>query len=101
MTGMKTGLLWFDDDPNRTLEDKVLQAAAHYRRKHGRRPNLCFVHPNAFNGHELPLIVEEVEVRTGRSILPHHFWLGVAESAGGNGKAQQLAIEWGEGGHDA
>ena len=47
---MKTGLLWFDDDPRRQLEDKVLRAAAHYERKYGQVPNLCFVHPSVFNG---------------------------------------------------
>ena len=47
---MKTGLLWFDDDPRKELEEKVLRAAAHYERKYGQAPNLCFVHPSAFNG---------------------------------------------------
>ncbi len=85
---MKTGLLWFDDDPRKELEDKVLRAAAHYERKYGQPPDLCFVHPGAFdngngNGkrgrHGDVRKVGEVEIRPGRSVLPHHFWLGVAE----------------------
>ena len=47
---MKTGLLWFDDDPRRQLEEKVRRAATHYERKYGQSPTLCFVHPSAFNG---------------------------------------------------
>ena len=76
---MKTGLLWFDDDPDRTLEDKVARAAAHYQRKHGRAPDLCFVHSGAFDGNDNRKMtkVGEVEIRAGRSILPHHFWIGV------------------------
>ena len=47
---MEVGLLWFDDDPQRRLEEKVLRAAMHYERKYGQPPNLCFVHPSVFNG---------------------------------------------------
>jgi hypothetical protein len=84
---MKTGLLWFDDDPRKELEEKVLRAAAHYERKYGQAPNLCFVHPSAFNGNgngkqgKKNDVVKagEVEIRPGRSVLQHHFWLGMAE----------------------
>jgi hypothetical protein len=78
---VKTGLLWFDDDPRRELEEKVLRAAAHYERKYGRAPNLCFVHPGAFdgNGKRPNKKAGGVEIRPGRSVLPHHFWIGVAE----------------------
>ena len=105
---METGLLWFDDDPRRQLEEKVLHAAAHYRHKYGQTPTLCFVHPNALsdngdgNGKHNPprsqppsrgrlpgdengntqhdiKKVAGIEIRTGRAILLHHFWLGVAE----------------------
>lgn len=80
---MKTGLMWFDDDPHRLLEDKVLRAAAHYERKYGQLPNLCFVHPSAFNGNgngkQDVKKAGEVEIRPARSVLLHHFWLGVAE----------------------
>jgi hypothetical protein len=81
---MKTGLLWFDDDPRRQLEEKVRRAAVHYERKYGQVPNLCFVHPSAFNGNGKRRVVKAggVEIRPGRSVLPDHFWLGVAESAG-------------------
>jgi hypothetical protein len=90
---MKTGLLWFDDDPRKELEEKVLRAAAHYERKYGRLPELCYVHPDAFNGNgngngkraekrgkkDDVVKAGEVEVRAGRSVLLHHFWLGMAE----------------------
>jgi hypothetical protein len=78
---VKTGLLWFDDDPHRELEQKVLRAATHYERKYGTRPDLCFVHPNAFSGNGKRPVKKAggVEIRAGRSVLPFHFWLGVAE----------------------
>ena len=81
---MKTGLLWFDDDPRKELAEKVLRAAAHYERKYGQAPDLCFVHPSALkngngNGKRRVKKAGEVEIRPGRTVLPHHFWLGVAE----------------------
>ncbi len=83
---MKTGLLWFDDDPRKQLEDKVLRAAAHYERKYGQVPNLCFVHPSAFAGNGKKTGVKKaggVEIRAGRSVLPGHLWLGIAEAVAG------------------
>lgn len=97
---MKTGLLWFDDDPRKQLEEKVRRAAAHYERKYGRAPTLCFVHPSVLNNsskrsdgngkrgkqsrkQNAVNKVGGVEIRTGRSVLPDHFWLGVSEDKGG------------------
>jgi hypothetical protein len=78
---MKTGLLWFDDDPRKDLEEKVLRAVAHYEHKYGQTPDLCHVHPSAFgnNGNGQPKKVGPVEIRPGRAVLPHHFWLGISE----------------------
>jgi len=78
---MKTGLLWFDDDPRRQLEEKVIRAATHYERKYGRAPTLCYVHPSVLDGNGKRALKKagEVEIRVGRSVLPDHFWLGVAD----------------------
>ena len=79
---MKTGLLWFDDDPRKKLEEKVQRAAMHYERKYGQAPTLCFVHPGVLgNGKQKSTVkkVNGVEIRSGRTVLPHHFWLGMAE----------------------
>ncbi|MCP4539058.1 MAG: hypothetical protein GY832_18135 [Chloroflexi bacterium] len=79
---MKTGLLWFDDDPLKKLDEKVKRAVAHYQHKYGQAPTLCFVHANVFDGNGKKNGVKKaggVEIRVGRSVLPHHFWLGMAE----------------------
>lgn len=78
---MKTGLLWFDDNPRKDLEEKVLRAVAHYERKHGRTPDLCYVHPTSLGNDKdgQPKKAGSVEIRLGRAVLPHHFWLGVSE----------------------
>ncbi|MBN1954615.1 MAG: hypothetical protein JW900_06140 [Anaerolineae bacterium] len=77
---MNFGLLWFDNDSRRGLKEKVLRAADHYQQKYGQRPNLCFVHPSMLkeNGDD-EFRADGVQVRSGRAVLPHHFWIGVAD----------------------
>ncbi len=76
---MKTGLLWFDDDPRKQLEEKVQRAAAHYEHKYGHTPDLCYVHAGIFGDNGKVKKAGAVEIRAGRSVLPNHFWLGVDE----------------------
>jgi len=80
---VKTGLMWFDDSASRELQEKILRATAHYKEKYGQPPDLCFVNPNVLdgNGNSKGALEEScgVEIRSARSVLMHHFWLGVAE----------------------
>ncbi len=75
---MNVGMLWYDDDKSRSLEEKVRRAADYYQRKYGRKPNLCLVNPQSgLNGKTAK--VASVELKTAGNVLPHHFWVGVAE----------------------
>lgn len=82
---MDVGLLWYDDDPRRGLEDKIDRAAQRYREKYGRWPNTCYVHPQA----TVDLAEQEPQVTCGANngratirvlsapnVLLHHLWLG-------------------------
>ena len=73
---MDWGLLWYDDTSGRLLEDKVSRAAAHYQRKFGQPPTLCFVHPSAKNGTDQ---VEGVQVETLKTVGPNYLWIGIGE----------------------
>ena len=73
---MEWGLLWYDDTVSRPLEDKVVRAAAHYQKKFGQPPTLCFVHPSAKNGTDQ---VKSVQVETLKTIRPNYLWIGVGE----------------------
>ncbi len=89
---MKIGMLWFDDDPKRPLEEKIERAAKRYQEKYGEPPNLCYANPRTV-GDAQPTInlkansgksvaaahIPQVMLKQARSILPNHFWLGVAE----------------------
>lgn len=73
---MDTGLLWYDDTAGRSLEEKVLRAAAHYQRKFGQPPTLCFVHPSAKNGADQ---AAGVQVEALKTVGPNYLWIGVGE----------------------
>lgn len=78
--GLTVGWLWFDNDPDRTLEEKVTRAATRYQEKFGQAPNVCYVHPQAISGEEQQC--GAVRLVAARHILLHHFWLGVENGRG-------------------
>jgi hypothetical protein len=95
---MRVGLLWYDSDPKRALEDKIAPAVERYREKYGRWPNTCYVHPavtgvQSEEGSALACRLQEPEavirVVAASNVLLHHFWLG--ESAGQGAKTQESA----------
>lgn len=91
---MEIGLLWYDGDPKRPLEDKVGQAVERYREKYGRMPNTCYVHPllvgdRSTDGLRLACRSRSAEavvrVLAAPNILVHHFWLGEVSDGAGDG----------------
>lgn len=80
---MNTGMLWFDNDKSADLITKISRAASYYHDKYGRSPNLCYIHPNMVinsnenKGKNENLRAGSVEVRTSRSVMPNHFWIGI------------------------
>jgi hypothetical protein len=103
---METGLLWYDDDPQRPLEVKINLAAERYRAKYGRLPDTCYVHPQAVASHPMGNLQVTCHPATGASqpsdhrtaaaaapgngtvrvvsapfILVNHFWLGESTSS--------------------
>jgi hypothetical protein len=90
---MEVGLLWYDGDPKRPLEDKVGQAAERYRQKYGRWPNTCYVHPGVVgkqDGSGLCLACRAQSAKATIRVLPapnillHHFWVGEAKDGSGD-----------------
>jgi hypothetical protein len=72
---MNVGMLWFDNDPKTDITVKIDRAVDYYRHKYGQTPNLCFVHPSMLK--TSPVKAGNIEVRSSRSVLPNHFWLGL------------------------
>lgn len=77
---MKIGMLWYDNDPKATLETKIERAAAYYRNKYGKAPNICFVHPSSVAPAETDnLQISGVEIRPSDYMLVNHFWIGLQD----------------------
>lgn len=76
---MHIGMLWFDNDPKADLPTKIGRAADYYVKKYGQTPNLVFVHPSQAPAPEDR--VDHIEIRTNRSVLPNHLWMGVSEQS--------------------
>ena len=70
----KIGLLWFDDDPKVDFSRKVQEAARRYKEKFGRRPNVCYVHPDTLPQEGIAL--DGIRVIPSPLVLPYYFWLG-------------------------
>lgn len=67
------GMLWLDDNPNRSLEEKVVRAAHYYQQKYGSDVNICYVNKTVLAN---PVQVGRIQVLPAPQVLPHHFWLG-------------------------
>ena len=70
---IQEGLLWFDDSKI-GISDKVAKAAARYQQKYGHAATVCYV--NAEQAHDA-LAIQWIRVIPSKTVLPHHFWLGV------------------------
>jgi hypothetical protein len=72
------GLLWFDNDKKRPLEEKVKQAVEAYCGKPhfaGQVPDTCYVHPTMLqDGQEVRL--DGVRVIAATNMPPYHFLVG-------------------------
>jgi hypothetical protein len=81
---MQIGLLWYDDDPRKTLDAKIAQATRRYREKYGRVPNACVVNPAvATGGH-----CGGLRLIPTRTIRPNYLWIGVEDASGDSAVAE-------------
>jgi hypothetical protein len=63
-------LVWYDPDARRTLVEKIQDARAAYERRFSTTSNVVLI--SAAESAELA----GVEVRSERTVQPHHFWAG-------------------------
>ena len=73
---MDIGMLWYDDDKQRDLAQKVERAAAYYAKKYGAAPTECWVNASLLAGGQ-EIRVGAVRVQASTIVLRDHLWLGV------------------------
>lgn len=69
------GMLWFDNDPKATLDEKIRRAVSHYNQTRGIPANVVYINPH--NQESELTQVGEVLIKVSRFILPNHFCVGV------------------------
>lgn len=72
---MNIGMLWFDNDSKATVSARIRRASDYYQRKYGQKPDLCYIHPSMMGSDDMR--AAGVEVRSTKSVLPDHFWIGI------------------------
>ena len=80
---MNIGMLWFDNDPETELTNKIEQAASYYQKKYGQAPNQCMVNPSMLE--ESSANSSKVKVSSNPTVLPNHLWIGYNTSLNGRG----------------
>jgi len=78
LEAMNVGMLWLDSNSRLDIAQRIQSAAAYYRKKYGKKPNVCVVHP-AILDESMPSVIGSMEIRSDICILKQHFWLGVEE----------------------
>lgn len=74
---MQEGLLWFDNNPERKLGEKIKQAADRYQAKFGRKPTVCYLNTTMFESNQAN--INGIELKPAKNVRPHHLWIGVDE----------------------
>ena len=75
---MDIGMLWYDDDSKRRLDEKVARAVEFYRAKYGVQPTECYVDPGQLAVGQQEMAAG-VRVRGNRTVIKNHLWLGVGD----------------------
>jgi hypothetical protein len=76
---MQSGLLWFDNDPGRSITAKATDAAERFTEKFGVTPDVCYVSARTLKEGDLVIPFHEGKLRLtpANNILVNHFWIGL------------------------
>ncbi|MCS6995036.1 MAG: hypothetical protein N2117_03805 [Anaerolineales bacterium] len=80
---MELGMLWLDAEKTLDVPAMIANAAAYYRKKYGRMPNLCFLHPSLLEKAALCEGTAPIAVKPDKTILPGLLWIGVEDGQPG------------------
>ena len=70
---MKEGLLWYDNQKNVDIKERISSAVAYFESKYGYLPEKCFVNPSTL-GKPIEL-GERLKVVPNERVIVNHFWL--------------------------
>lgn len=75
---MQAGLLWFDNEPGRSVASKAAAGAERFAEKFGVAPDVCYVNAGALAEGDLVIPFHDGLLRLlpANNILANHFWIG-------------------------
>lgn len=76
-------LVWYDPDARRSIAEKIQDASAAHRRRFNTAPNLVLVSA------DVAAELAGVEVRSTRTVQPHHYWVGRTDERDGDAVAKE------------
>lgn len=72
------GMLWFDDDKKRTIDEKIDVAIEFYKNKYKQEPTVCYINDSDFSEKAgKRTLIMGLRIRHSKTIIRNHFWLGV------------------------
>ncbi len=74
---MTTGMLWYDHESSKSINEKIDIAANYFQEKFGIFPTLCYLNPSLNN--ENLKSTKIIEIKFERGINPNQIWLGLKE----------------------
>jgi len=84
LSGVEVGMLWFDNDPDNHINDKIVRGVEYYRDKYGVHPYQhieVLISEADFPEDVLPeeeFVIGNITVILDKIILPFHYLIGVA-----------------------
>jgi hypothetical protein len=70
---MKEGLLWYDNQKNVDLKERISSAVKYFENKYGYLPEICYINPITM-GKEIEQN-ESIKVIPNDRVILNHFWL--------------------------
>lgn len=74
---MNNGMMWFDDNKGRSLEQKIRMAANYFEIKYKLKPEIVMISSKEANQDEALPSIPGLEVQNKDIVLKHHFWVGL------------------------
>lgn len=75
---MATGMIWFDNDPQKNINEKIQMAIRYYQNKFGSQPTICYLNPklqDKFIENE-----PDIEFDYNLNLSPDHIWVGIRQN---------------------
>ncbi len=74
---MKLGLVWYDNDPKKSFDVKMIEAVRRYKEKYGTEPTVCYVNPAQLE--QQTGAAGKLRLVSAAQVLPNHLWLEIGD----------------------